>query len=212
MPELNEEAIEDLNRRWADAEVRGDIAALDALATDDFRLIGPAGFVLDKQQWLDRYRDGDLVTRSLRFEDAQTHLYGDTAVSIGRHVQQAEYQGHPVNGEFRSTHVAVREGDRWRLAGCQLSPIGGPPPFAPPGGPARPGSQAPPTQAAPTQEAATQAAPAQADPTEAAISGPQAAPNSTTSSCPHTTRPRRPSSSPGSWGCTSGRRRGRSFR
>jgi ketosteroid isomerase-like protein len=138
MPEFNEEAIEDLNRRWAEAEVRGDIPALDAMSTDDFRLVGPAGFVLDKRQWLDRYRNGDLVTRSLRFEDAQTRLYGDAAVSIGRHVQQAEYQGHPVNGEFRSTHIAVREGDGWRLAGFQLSPIGGPPPFAPPGAPAQP--------------------------------------------------------------------------
>jgi len=28
MPELNEEAIQDLNQRWAEAEMRGDIAAL----------------------------------------------------------------------------------------------------------------------------------------------------------------------------------------
>ena len=159
MPELNEEAIQELNQRWAEAEMRGDIAALDAMSTDDFRLVGPVGFVLDKQQWLDRYRNGDLVTRSLRFEDAQTHLYGDTAVSIGRHIQQAEYQGHPVNGEFRSTHVAVRADDGWRLAGCQLSPIGGPPPFAPPGGPPRTGSQAAPAaQAGPAQAAQTRAA------------------------------------------------------
>jgi ketosteroid isomerase-like protein len=128
-PEEAENAIRDLERRWTEAETRADIAALDELSTDDFRLIGPAGFVLDKQQWLDRYRHGELVTTSLRFEDAQTRLYGDTAVTIGRHVQEAAYQGHPVNGQFRASHVAVREGDAWRLAGYQLSPIGGPPPF-----------------------------------------------------------------------------------
>jgi ketosteroid isomerase-like protein len=136
MPEQDktEEEIRELNRRWAQAETHGDVAALDALAADGFRLVGPVGFVLDKQQWLDRYRLGDFVTASLRFEDVQTRRYGDTAISIGRQVQQAEYQGHPANGEFRTTLVAVRDGGQWRLAGGQVGPIGGPPPFSPPGG------------------------------------------------------------------------------
>jgi ketosteroid isomerase-like protein len=133
-PDQTEEEIRELNRRWAEAETRGDVAGLDALSADGFGLVGPAGFVLDKQQWLDRYRLGDLVTTSLRFDDVQTRRYGGTAVSIGRQVQQAEYQGHPVNGEFRTTLIAVRDGGQWRLAGGQVGPIGGPPPFPPPSG------------------------------------------------------------------------------
>jgi ketosteroid isomerase-like protein len=135
MSELDkaEKEIRALHERWAEAETRGDVAALDALAADGFRLVGPAGFVLDKQQWLDRYRLGDFVTFSLRFEDVETRLYGDTAVSIGRQVQQAEYQGHPANGQFRTSLIAVRDGGQWRLAGCQVGPMGGPPPFPPPG-------------------------------------------------------------------------------
>lgn len=133
-PDKTEEEIRELNQRWAQAEIRGDVDALDALAADDFRLVGPVGFVLDKQQWLDRYRLGDFVTASLRFEDVETRRYGDTAVSIGRQVQQAQYQGHPADGEFRTTLIAVRRGGQWRLAGCQVGPLGGPPPFPPPGG------------------------------------------------------------------------------
>jgi hypothetical protein len=63
--------LQDLERRLAAAETEADAAALGELATDDFMLVGPLGFVLDKEQWIDR-----------------------------------------------------------RLAGVQLSPIGGPPPFA----------------------------------------------------------------------------------
>jgi hypothetical protein len=95
-------------------------------------LVGPVGFILDKQQWLERYRGGGLRTKALAFEDAVTRVHGDTAIRIGRHVQEAEFQGRPVNGEFRATHIAVRDGGRWRLAGVHLSPIGGPPPFARP--------------------------------------------------------------------------------
>jgi ketosteroid isomerase-like protein len=124
--------LAELDRNVTRAEVDGDVATLDALATDDFTLVGPVGFVLDKQQWLARYRGGGLRTTALAFEDAVTRVHGDCAIRIGRHVQEAEFQGRPVNGEFRATHIAVRDGDRWRLAGVHLSPIGGPPPFAGP--------------------------------------------------------------------------------
>ena len=122
----------DLDRTLTRAEIDGDIGTLDALATEDFILVGPVGFVLDKRQWLERYRGGGLRTTALAFDDAVTRVYGDTAVRVGRHVQQAEFQGRPVNGEFRATHIAVRQSDRWRLAGVHLSPIGGPPPSAAP--------------------------------------------------------------------------------
>jgi ketosteroid isomerase-like protein len=130
--------LAELDHELTRAEVDGDIAALDALATDDFMLVGPLGFVLDKQQWLDRYRGGGLNTKTLAFEDPVTRVYGDAALRIGRHVQEAEFQGRPVDGEFRATHIAVRQGARWRLAGVQLSPIGGPPPFARPADPTEP--------------------------------------------------------------------------
>ena len=124
--------LAELDRDVTRAEVDGDVATLDALSTHDFMLVGPVGFVLDKRQWLDRYRGGGLRTIALAFEDAVTRVHGDCAIRIGRHVQEAEFQGRPVNGEFRATHIAVRGEDRWRLAGVHLSPIGGPPPFARP--------------------------------------------------------------------------------
>jgi hypothetical protein len=124
--------LSDLDRALTRAEIEGDTATLDALATDDFRLVGPVGFVLDKSQWLDRYRGGGFHTTALAFEDAVTRVYGDTAVRVVRHIQRAQFQGRPVDGEFRATHIAVRQGGGWRLAGVHLSPIGGPPPFARP--------------------------------------------------------------------------------
>jgi hypothetical protein len=124
--------LADLDHTLTRAEIDGDTTTLDALATDDFTLVGPVGFVLDKGQWLERYRGGGLHTTALAFDDAATRVYGDAAIRVGRHVQEAQFQGRPVNGEFRATHIAVRQGDRWRLAGIHLSPIGGPPPFAPP--------------------------------------------------------------------------------
>ncbi|MGI8329167.1 nuclear transport factor 2 family protein [Actinomadura scrupuli] len=127
MGSTTEEQVRELGRRWADAEVRADVAALEAMTTGDFTLVGPVGFVLDKQQWLDRYRTGAFVTRSLVWDEVQVRDYGSAAVAVGRHTQEAAYQGQQSDGRFRVTHIAVREGERWLLAGLHLSPVAGPP-------------------------------------------------------------------------------------
>ena len=126
------DAIQELEATWSQAEMGADTSTLDAISTSDFMLVGPLGFVLDKGQWLERYRSGDLVTGSLSLEDPAIRVYGDAAVTIARHIQRASYKDHPVDGEFRTTHIAVRVDRRWLLAGVHLSPIGGPPPFAAP--------------------------------------------------------------------------------
>ncbi|WP_312871520.1 DUF4440 domain-containing protein [Amycolatopsis acididurans] len=116
----------ELGQRWAEAERRGDTVGLDALTTEDFTLVGPLGFVLTKPVWLERYRNGGLVTHSLAWDETTVRDYGDTAVVVGRHTQRAEYRGTPADGSFRATHVVVRRDGRWLLAGIQLSPIAPP--------------------------------------------------------------------------------------
>ena len=121
--------IRDLGVRWIDAELTADVDTLDALATDDFRLVGPFGFVLDKQQWLDRYRSGDFSMSAMTWHDVDIRDYDHSAIAIGMQSQEAAYRGSPSNGEFRITHVFVRDGDDWVIAGMQLSPTT----FVPPG-------------------------------------------------------------------------------
>jgi ketosteroid isomerase-like protein len=125
------EQVRALGERWARAERDGDAAALDDLSVADFTLVGPLGFVLDKREWLDRFRAGAFTVEALDWEDVSVRDYGEAAVAIGVHAQRAAFGGNRADGKFRATHIAVRDGDRWRLAGMHLSPIGGPPPFAP---------------------------------------------------------------------------------
>jgi hypothetical protein len=114
---MNDEVaeLEDFGKRWVEAELARDVTVLDALAHKDFILVGPLGFVLD------------LVTSSLTWRDTQARVFGDCAVVIGIHDQQASYRGQPNNGQFRATHFLVREDGAWRLAGMHLSPMSVPP-------------------------------------------------------------------------------------
>lgn len=129
MEPTTETEIRELGSRWAEAELNGDTVTLEKLSTDDFTLVGPAGFVLTREQWLAGFRTGSLVTRSLDWDEVQVRTYGDTAVAIGVRRQEAAYQGRPADGTFRGTHVAIRRDGAWRVVGVHLSPMGGPPPF-----------------------------------------------------------------------------------
>ena len=117
----------ELGRRWAAAERAGDADALDPLLADDFILVGPLGFMLDKQQYLGSRRSGDLKHQSLVWEDVGVRVYGTAAVAVGSQTQQSTYQGRDASGRFRVTQIAVRHGERWVIVGLHYSPIAQPP-------------------------------------------------------------------------------------
>jgi ketosteroid isomerase-like protein len=117
----------DLVRAWTDAELRGDADALDTLLAADFVGVGPRGFVLTREQWLARYRSGDLRNSAFELRDPQVRDYGAAAVVVGTQAQQTTHQGRDTSAELRATLVAVRTGEAgWLLAGVHLSPIAGP--------------------------------------------------------------------------------------
>lgn len=128
MTTTTEQEILALGAHWASAEQAGDVDTLDAITDDKFRLIGPMGFVLDKTQWLDRYRAGDLETTALRWDEVSVADHGYVAIAIGRQTQQATYQGYPADGAFRVSHTFARRGDHWRLLGIHLSQAASPQP------------------------------------------------------------------------------------
>ena len=69
---------------WAAAERRGDAAFLRGALTEDFVGVGPAGFMLTKEQWLGRFAGG-LSYESFAVEEVEAHLlHGKTAVVTGR--------------------------------------------------------------------------------------------------------------------------------
>ncbi|HKA85191.1 MAG TPA: nuclear transport factor 2 family protein [Acidimicrobiales bacterium] len=121
------DTFDDVLAGWIDAEARGDATALDALLDDDFRGDGPRGYVLTKQQWLDRYRRGDLANDAFAWEDTRVRVHDDAAVAMGIQAQTARYRGLDCSGRFLGTLVAARRDGRWLIVNVQLSPPTDPP-------------------------------------------------------------------------------------
>lgn len=107
--------------RWTAAELAGDAAALDALLDAQFLFAGPYGFLLDRQQWQERFTSGDLRFTAFSFTvDAPVRRFGDTAVLVGTQAQRATHRGSPVDGDFRGT-LLLTSGPAWRVGGIHLS-------------------------------------------------------------------------------------------
>jgi hypothetical protein len=119
------DTFDELLTRWIDAEARGDAAALDPLLHLDFRGDGPRGYVLAKDEWLDRYRRGDLVTRSFTWEPTHVRAHADTVVVRGIQVQEARYRDEDCSGRFLASLVVVRQDLRWAIVNLQLSRLDG---------------------------------------------------------------------------------------
>jgi hypothetical protein len=127
----------DTVQAWASAERSGDAAALEAVLHQEFLGVGPFGFVLDREQWTDRYRSGDLQHRSFTFTpDMDPRRFGGVAIVVGTQEQQGTHQGRPIDGAFRVSLVLVGEAD-WRVAAIHLSLRN------PPGASGAPGPQGP---------------------------------------------------------------------
>jgi len=112
---------------WADAERAGDAATTARLLTDDFIGIGPVGFQLTKQAWLQRQTDGSLQYDDLDLDELVTREYRSCAVTTARWNARGTARGHPIPEATRITLVSVEDGGDWRLAGIHFSFIAGSP-------------------------------------------------------------------------------------
>jgi hypothetical protein len=66
--------------------------------------VGAAGFVLSREQWLERFDNG-LRNRAFVVEQPQVHRYGPaTAVVVGVDAQETSFGERDVSGRFRLTH------------------------------------------------------------------------------------------------------------
>ncbi|GAB3879928.1 nuclear transport factor 2 family protein [Kibdelosporangium lantanae] len=128
------DTVLDLVQQWAAAELAGDADALTELLDENFAGIGPVGFVLNREQWAGRHRDGNLTNHAIEIIDPQLTHYGDTVIVRAVMDQKTTARGRDTSGSFRIGVVAVRRGEQWVIAHLQLSgPMitpGEVPPFA----------------------------------------------------------------------------------
>jgi hypothetical protein len=116
-----QETIRDLQDEFDKAELNADIETLGRLLADDFVSIGPKGFVLDKQQWIDRHVH--FKYHKLETSDMNIRIYDRTAIVHNIQRNRATFNDQHVELAVRVTQVWLYQRNRWQLAAIQFSPL-----------------------------------------------------------------------------------------
>jgi hypothetical protein len=114
--------IRQLQREFDQAELHADRQRLDQLIAADFLSIGPKGFVLNKQEWIDRHRH--FRYHALDISDVDIRLYDKAAIVRNIQANRATYQDTEVTLRVRVSQVWINQEDReWQLVAIQFSPM-----------------------------------------------------------------------------------------
>ncbi len=116
--------IENLEKQWRTAIVKGDLSIMDKLLSDDFLAISARGTLSDKQQYLHRIAIHATQFSSFDLMDMKVRLQPGSAVAISQAHITGVLEGHPIEGVFRYTKVYVRStGGVWRISNFEATRV-----------------------------------------------------------------------------------------
>jgi ketosteroid isomerase-like protein len=112
--------IENLERKWSAAVVKGDPSPLEQILSEDCTLIGPDGAMLTKSQVIAAVRSGDFKFQSLDPGQMQLRTYGDAAVVTGGGEVKGQYKDRDLSGTQRWTDTFIKLQGRWQCVASQV--------------------------------------------------------------------------------------------
>ena len=120
-----EQEVRAAEQKHRAAFLAGDVAALQAMFSDDFVVNSPLNVVIDKARLLDIVRKGVLTISSFEQNIEQVRRYGDVVVVMG--ADSVVYAAPSPNAgrtqRRRFTDLWRQEGGRWRFVARQATVI-----------------------------------------------------------------------------------------
>jgi ketosteroid isomerase-like protein len=119
--------VEALEEQWRQAQLGGDVAAMDKLLSDDYIGISITGQVNTKEQQLDRMRLHKVALTKLDLGERQVKLIGSIAIVTSRAEVEGTNEGASVKGTFRYTRVYQRlPSGVWKITSFEATRVPGP--------------------------------------------------------------------------------------
>ncbi|HJQ71238.1 MAG TPA: nuclear transport factor 2 family protein [Blastocatellia bacterium] len=117
-----EQKVRQINKDWVEALQRGDTATLNRLMAEDcifsYALDGD-----DKAQFISDIDAGALRVESIKRDNVEVRIYGQTGVLLAYDTTAWQYKGHHMEGYYRIIHVYSEQNGRWQIVAIQASPI-----------------------------------------------------------------------------------------
>jgi ketosteroid isomerase-like protein len=110
-----EAAITTLERDWAAAIVKKDVAALGRLLAEDFNGTSPTAHTFTKTVAIEDLKSGKYVVASMVLDEISVNVYGDVAVAFTSQKESSRYGSTDTSGHYHFTDVWVRKGGQWQV-------------------------------------------------------------------------------------------------
>ena len=113
-------------RQLLGALMEGDAGALRRLLAPDCIVVGPKGYRIDTDEWVQVHSDDVYQQILVESLDSQSVRHGgsaDTAVRCDLQYSECLFQGEAISGLFRVLTVWVRRHPGWTLAAIQYTAV-----------------------------------------------------------------------------------------
>jgi ketosteroid isomerase-like protein len=119
-----EQEVRQAIKKYREALLRRDAAALEKIWADDYTFTNGAGETHSKAQRLANLKSGATSLDSIsQDEDMKVRVHGDVAVATGRVTIKGQYSGKQASGQYSSINVWVKGAAGWQLIANQLTPV-----------------------------------------------------------------------------------------
>ncbi len=118
-----EEQIKALQAEVVQAQLKGDISALEKFYADDAMIVHGDGTLSTKAQEIANLKSGSQKYESISVHEQKIHTYGDTAVVNSESSVIATTSGKPYNGKTCSTRVWVKQKGNWKVVAYQVTRV-----------------------------------------------------------------------------------------
>lgn len=119
----DEQALRRLENEWLGAYLRGDKATFDRIVADDFTSTDESAKFRNKAQEREVIQaPPSTLKASLRNEDVQVRIYGESAIVTGRIVSKAQLRGQPeISFQSRFTDTLLKRRGSWQVVARHYS-------------------------------------------------------------------------------------------
>lgn len=116
------EELTAIERRWAEALVKGDPGMIEDRIAPEYVLVGPWGKSTREEDLHGGSFLGAWKCTSWDAKVVEVRVYGTTALVLGTYAQRATYGGKPDDAKGLFMDVFVQVGGRWMAVSGQLTP------------------------------------------------------------------------------------------
>jgi hypothetical protein len=106
-----------------DALVDGDRERLGRLVADDCRIVGPKGFLIGKEEWIDAHHSGVYEQVLLQVEHTELTVRDGFAVRCDLQRSECLFRGETIKGLYRVLNVWAHADEGWQLVGIQYTAV-----------------------------------------------------------------------------------------